>query len=249
VSGHTREELILNSSIFFGAFATPLRVVFLLLWGAFGSWYWIKRLRTEAPKKVATPLVSLLVGFFFFLVSELCLFRSFLASFLHRMMSPDLSTRGFPNARVFIIDCNRLALGNTAILLISRYSASMGYHFCSMGHSGYGVFGMFISLFWAILFTCNQLCEYFYSPTAIYARLYAALFYLITGFHRAHVIVRTSFLMLVTWSIFSCELGEEIPPFAFMYWHMVDGVWALVYFLVYRWAVVESDLVEPEAKQ
>merc|ERR1712083_796497 len=89
---------------------------------------------------------------------------------------------------------------------------------------------MFISLFWAILFTCNQLCEYFYSPTAIYARLYAALFYLITGFHRAHVIVRTSFLMLVTWSIFSCELGEEIPPFAFMYWHMVDGVWALVYF-------------------
>lgn len=168
------------------------------------------------------------------------MFCSFLVSFLHRMMSSDLSTGRFPNAGAYVIDCNRLALGNTAILLISGYSASMAYHFCSMRHSGYGIFRMLLSLFWAILFTCNQLCEYFYSPAAIYSGLYAALFYLITRFHRAHVMVRTSFLMLVTWSIFSCELREEIPPFAFMYWHMVDGVWAVVYFLVYKSAMVED---------
>jgi len=156
------------------------------------------------------------------------------------MMSADLSTGGFPNAGVFVIDCYRLALGNTAILLISRYSASMGYHFCAMGRSRYGIFSMFLSLFWAILFTCNQLCEYFYSPASISCGLYAGLFYLITGFHRAHVIVGTSFLMLVSWSIFRCELREEVPPFAFMYWHMVDRVWAFVYFLVYKWAMVDS---------
>lgn len=221
------------------SFIRSFWVVFLLMWGVFRSWHWVKRLWTEAPKKVATPLVSLLTRFFFFLGSELCLFGSFLASFLHGMMSADLSTGGFPNAGVFVIDCNRLALGNTAILLISRYSASMGYHFCAMGRSRYRIFGMFFSLFWAVLFTCNQLCEYFYSPASISCRLYAGLFYLITGFHRAHVIVGTSFLMLVAWSIFRCELREEVPPFAFMYWHMVDRVWAFVYFLVYKWAMLD----------
>ncbi|UYV37769.1 cytochrome c oxidase subunit 3 [Rhodobacteraceae bacterium D3-12] len=53
-------------------------------------------------------------------------------------------------------------------------------------------------------------------------------YYLLTGFHAAHVIAGVFLLLLVAWrdSVENIELGA-------MFWHMVDLVWVLLFPVVY----------------
>ena len=69
----------------------------------------------------------------------------------------------------------------------------------------------------------------------------ASTFYMATGFHGAHVIIGTFFLIVCylrgLTGHFSAKkhLGFE---FAAWYWHFVDVIWLFLFTFVYWWASV-----------
>jgi heme/copper-type cytochrome/quinol oxidase subunit 3 len=71
--------------------------------------------------------------------------------------------------------------------------------------------------------------------------LFGATFFTLTGFHGFHVLVGLIMLTtLLAITVFS--RGEEPDPLGAevvsMYWHFVDGVWAVIFPVVYLWKYV-----------
>lgn len=66
--------------------------------------------------------------------------------------------------------------------------------------------------------------------------VYGSLYYVITGFHGAHVTIG---LLMLTWLLAAALRGKfgvrrhERVRIAALYWHFVDLVWAAILFTVY----------------
>jgi heme/copper-type cytochrome/quinol oxidase subunit 3 len=73
--------------------------------------------------------------------------------------------------------------------------------------------------------------------------LFGATFFTLTGFHGLHVLVGLCVLGTLLGVAVSGHL-EEIKPAGFeaatMYWHFVDGVWVVIFSVVYLWPLVGS---------
>ncbi len=73
-------------------------------------------------------------------------------------------------------------------------------------------------------------------PFGLSSTTYSSLYYVITGFHMAHVVVGVVMLLALTlWSgrgYFNSRRFAHIHIGA-LYWHFVDAVWIAVYFTFY----------------
>jgi cytochrome c oxidase subunit 3 len=94
-----------------------------------------------------------------------------------------------------------------------------------------------ITVLLGMTFTIFQAYEYHHAAFKLADGVYAANFYLATGFHGMHVIVGTIFL---TVCYFRAKKGHFIRgnghlgfEFAAWYWHFVDVVWLFLFVFVY----------------
>jgi len=95
-----------------------------------------------------------------------------------------------------------------------------------------------ITIILGAYFTFLQGMEYLESPFRMADRSYGSTFFLATGFHGAHVLIGTTFLLV-------CLIrlnGAHFSPnhhfrylAAIWYWHFVDVVWLFLYFSIYWW--------------
>src|SRR5688500_9369548 len=78
------------------------------------------------------------------------------------------------------------------------------------------------------LFIANQVVEYAQADFAFSEHAYGSMFFLMTGFHGAHVIGGLGLMLVVLWVGLGQEsrapLGELVTVSEF-YWHFVDVVW------------------------
>ena len=87
-----------------------------------------------------------------------------------------------------------------------------------------------------MIFTAIQAYEYVHAPFGFKNSIYGATFFMATGFHGAHVIIGTIFLIVC---LFRAMKGHFTPKqhlgfeFAAWYWHFVDVVWLCLYVFVY----------------
>jgi heme/copper-type cytochrome/quinol oxidase subunit 3 len=129
-----------------------------------------------------------------------------------------------------------LASLNTAILLTS--SAAVAYAQFSIEHNKNArlVAGLGIGALLGIIFLGIQITEWAGQPFGLSSTTYSSLYYVITGFHMAHVVVGVLMLLALTfWSgrgTFSSRRFAHIHIGA-LYWHFVDAVWIAVYFTFY----------------
>jgi cytochrome c oxidase subunit III len=68
--------------------------------------------------------------------------------------------------------------------------------------------------------------------------LFGATFFTLTGFHGFHVLVGLVMLAILLAITASARRGEPDPAAVdavSMYWHFVDGVWVVVFSVVYLW--------------
>jgi cytochrome c oxidase subunit 3 len=85
-------------------------------------------------------------------------------------------------------------------------------------------------------FTSLQAHEYANSLFGFTDGIYASTFYMATGFHGAHVIIGTIFLIVC---LVRAYLGHFTPDHHFgfeaaaWYWHFVDVVWLFLFTFVY----------------
>ena len=129
-----------------------------------------------------------------------------------------------------------LSVPNTIILLLSSVAVWWGDVGVRRGKQRQLVVGLAVALVLGIAFVTIQLFEWREQTFALRSSQYGSLFYTITGFHMAHVIVGLLVLAtLLIWSALGYFSGRRSAPILIggAYWHFVDVVWLAVFFTFY----------------
>jgi len=129
-----------------------------------------------------------------------------------------------------------LPLVNTLILLTSGTTVTWAHHALLENNRKGLIWGLVITVALGLLFTACQAYEYAHAGFKFAGNIYGATFFMATGFHGAHVIIGTLFLLVC---LFRAMAGHFTPKqhFGFeaaaWYWHFVDVVWLFLFTCIY----------------
>lgn len=173
-------------------------------------------------------------GMTWLIVTEAALFAFLLASYFY-VASQSLS---WPPGEVPEL---RLALINTAILMVSSGTMWWAERGIRRGSRTALRMGMLLTLLLGTVFLAIQGVEYGHAPFSPQSHVYGSLFFVITGFHGAHVAVgllMNVFTQARAWlGHFDADRHLAVRNTA-VYWHFVDVVWLFVFTSLYltpRW--------------
>ncbi len=150
-----------------------------------------------------------------------------------------------PNPELFppikdIIDPWHVPVLNTIILLTSSITLTLAHRALKQGKRNLIKFWLSLTIILGISFLVFQISEYIeaYEQLDLTLRsgIYGATFFLLTGFHGAHVTIGSIILIVLLLRVFKGHFTAN-KHFAFeagaWYWHFVDVVWLLLFTLVY----------------
>jgi cytochrome c oxidase subunit III len=144
----------------------------------------------------------------------------------------------WPPKGIETFDPWHLPLLNTLILLTSGTTVTWAHHALLEGDREGVKWGLICTIVLGALFTCVQAYEYMHATFAYSGNIYGATFFMATGFHGAHVLIGTIFLIVC---LFRALAGHFTPDhhlgfeFAAWYWHFVDVVWLFLFACIYVW--------------
>ncbi len=95
---------------------------------------------------------------------------------------------------------------------------------------------MVVAILLGCIFVGIQLKEWHDHPYGLTAHLYGSLYFTITGFHMAHVVVGLVILVLLAvWMGLGYFDEERNAPMRIggLYWHFVDAVWLFIFTSLY----------------
>ena len=127
---------------------------------------------------------------------------------------------------------------NTSVLLASGVSITWAHHSLIEGNRNHILQALFITIALGVYFTLLQASEYYEAPFTISDAVYGSIFFVATGFHGLHVIIRSTFLIVCFFRQLkfhftsSHHFGFEAAAW---YWHFVDVVWLFLYVSIYWW--------------
>ena len=131
-----------------------------------------------------------------------------------------------------------LPLLNTIILLTSGTTVTWAHHALKENKRNGLIWGLVLTVILGVLFTCIQAYEYAHAGFGFTDGIYSSTFFMATGFHGAHVIIGSIFLMVCL----ARSIAGHFKPdhhFGFeaaaWYWHFVDVVWLFLFFAIYWW--------------
>ncbi len=144
----------------------------------------------------------------------------------------------WPPKGIETFDPWHLPLLNTLILLTSGTTITWAHHaLLEDDRKGFKA-GMALTIVLGLFFTTIQVLEYTHAEFGFSGNIYGATFFMATGFHGAHVIIGTIFLIVCLMRSYrghftaKQHLGFE---FAAWYWHFVDVVWLFLFAAIYVW--------------
>ncbi len=144
----------------------------------------------------------------------------------------------WPPKGIETFDPWHLPLLNTLILLTSGTTVTWAHHALLEGDRESVKKGLWLTIILGLIFTCVQAFEYSHATFGFKGNIYGATFFMATGFHGAHVIIGTIFLIVCLFRVYAGQftpkqhLGFE---FAAWYWHFVDVVWIFLFASIYVW--------------
>ena len=240
------------------------RNVLLLVPGFIGVFYtmyvWWRDVINEAHTGFHTPVVQLHLryGMILFIASEVMFFVAWFWAFFDASLNvatvvPDAvltdqligqvarfnETGGiWPPEGTAVFDPWKLPLLNTLILLTSGTTVTWAHHSLLHNNRKGLIWGLVLTILLGMTFTGIQIYEYANAGFAIFSGIYGSTFFMATGFHGAHVLIGTIFLIVC---LFRARAGHFTPQqhFGFeaaaWYWHFVDVVWLFLFIFVYVW--------------
>ncbi|WP_166364657.1 cytochrome c oxidase subunit 3 [Pseudomonas akapageensis] len=139
-----------------------------------------------------------------------------------------------------VIDPWHLPLINTILLVSSSVTVTIAHHALRKGHRGALKFWLALTIALGIAFLTLQAHEYVEAYTELGLTMgsgvYGATFFMLTGFHGAHVTIGTLILIVMLARVFSGHFDND-EHFGFeaasWYWHFVDVVWVGLFIFVY----------------
>jgi len=170
------------------------------------------------------------VGFYFFIVSEIMLFGTFLGSYFYFSASPGVVLgENWP----FTIDCGPSMLGLPILGTMLLITSSVLVTVASSSYWRWSSLWLWLfSAFLGMVFISLQAYEYVTVDVLFTDAVYGSLFFIITGLHGLHVFIGLVWLM---WSWVSSVRGYSNSGWILsgVYWHFVDYVWLVVLVTLY----------------
>jgi cytochrome c oxidase subunit 3 len=130
----------------------------------------------------------------------------------------------------------KLAGPNTLILLTSSLCVWWAEQGVKQGRRGQHLLGLAAAILLGALFMGIQLLEWRGKDFGLGSGSYGSLYFVITGFHMAHVFVGLAILVCVLgWSAMGAFTPRRHEPVTLggLYWHFVDVVWLFVFSTFY----------------
>ncbi len=170
-------------------------------------------------------------GLVTFLVADAMTFAGFFAAYLtFRAVNPLPEGANFERELL-------LPTINTVLLLVSSVTFHRAGSALRRGESSACRNWLLLTIGLGAAFLAGQMVEYFNLPFGLTDNLFASTFYALTGFHGLHVTLGVICILIVWWQArpggrltatehFGLEAAE-------LYWHFVDGIWVVLYGILY----------------
>jgi cytochrome c oxidase subunit 3 len=130
----------------------------------------------------------------------------------------------------------RIAIPGTAILMAGSVTMWLGERGVRQGRRGQLLLGLAATIALGAVFLGLQLVEWRGKPFSISSSAYGSLFFTVTGFHMAHVLLGLLMLaVLFVWTLLGYfdERRYAAVSTGALYWHFVTAVWIAVFLALY----------------
>jgi cytochrome c oxidase subunit 3 len=186
-------------------------------------------------------------GMILFIASEVMFFVAWFWAYFnvalfptdpHQVLRDQVIGGVWPPKGIETFDPWHLPLLNTLILLTSGTTVTWAHHALLHDDRKGLKWGLICTIALGLLFTCVQAYEYMHAAFKYAGNIYGATFFMATGFHGAHVIIGTIFLIVC---LLRAQAGHFTSKhhlgfeFAAWYWHFVDVVWLFLFACIYVW--------------
>ena len=209
----------------------------------FTMFSWWADVVKESHEGYHTPVVQLHLryGMILFIASEVMFFVGWFWAWFDFALFPSTITEiggVWPPETIEVLPAFQLPLLNTLILLCSGTTVTWAHHSLLHGDRDGLKKGLWATIGLGVLFSCIQAYEYMEAPFPFAGLNYGSSFFMATGFHGAHVIIGTIFLIVC---LVRSYKGDFTPRqhFGFeaaaWYWHFVDVVWLFLFLTIYVW--------------
>lgn len=231
--------LFLYMHSYFGGHLIFPAGLLMLIFSLFGWWKDVVREATYDGHHTVAVQVGLRYGVILFIISEVFFFIGFFWAFFHSSLSPTVEIGLiWPPKGIEVLDPWSLPFLNTLILLTSGVTVTWAHYAVLSGRRGEAISGLFFTVLLGLSFSILQMYEYKEAAFAISDGIYGSTFYMATGFHGAHVIIGTIFLLVCLVRQINYHFTREHHlgfEAAAWYWHFVDVVWLFLFTSVYWW--------------
>lgn len=190
--------------------------------------------RVEAREEGVTHARSLAwYGMVFFIASEAVFFANLIAAYLYLRVRAGQ----WPPVPYTHIEFDRtIPIINTVILLSSSFPMHFGARAIARGNSKFGWKMIALAAALGAIFLSGQAYEYTHAAFSPQSGTFGSTFFVLTGFHGAHVTAGVVFLLtcatLSARGRFSKDKHFAVTA-AEMYWHFVDIVWVILFSVLY----------------
>jgi cytochrome c oxidase subunit 3 len=168
-----------------------------------------------------------------FLCSESVIFLAFFAGYaVLKLSSPAWLPAGVEGLEI------RAPLINTILLVSSSFVAWGAEQQLQRGRL-WGFRGLWLlTMAMGTYFVVGQAIEWRGLAFSLRDGVFGGCFYLLTGFHGLHVITGIALMALMLGRSFrpgNYDGGEAGVTSVSLFWHFVDGIWILLFLLLYGW--------------
>jgi cytochrome c oxidase subunit 3 len=190
----------------------------------------------EAPRHISQATLAMIL----FLGSEAMLFASFFTAYF--MIRFNVADNHWPpidpaTGKQYVLPIAVTAV-NTVFLVTSSFTLWWGEYRLQHGGSRKSLErGLIVTIMLGLTFLVVQLNEYAHLGFYPTSQAFGSTFYTLTGLHALHVTVG---LCLLTICLVRSRRRHEFTPqratvlwATSLYWHFVDIVWVILFFLVY----------------
>ncbi len=181
----------------------------------------------------ATGLNTFKLGFWTLIGSESLFFASLISTY---MVYKGESVRGPFPSDVFNIP---LTSFSTFVLLMSSLMMVLALAAVQRGDRKGSLLWLFMTaLFGSIFLGCQayEFTHFYHAGLTLGTNVFGSSFFILTGFHGAHVLMGVIWLLILWVQALRGQLGAKdalTVEVAGLYWHFVDIVWIAIFTLIY----------------
>jgi len=175
-----------------------------------------------------------MAGMALFIASEIMLFGGLFAGYFY-LRNQALT---WPPEGIVEVDATTGGI-LTVILLLSGVAAHIGVLGAKSGNRTTFILGLAGGIILGTIFIAGQCYEWFHlmdEGLTAKSGVYGSTFFVMTGFHGAHVIAGLAMLWVVLirgfWNDFTPSRHLFVDA-SVLYWHFVDVVWVFLYVIIY----------------